>query len=348
MRTAVRTLAAALVIVAAGGCPSEAPPSPSEILADLARWDRADSNARRAAAEDVARRVASFALLRLETFSCGGQTHEMAIYAHAATQLEFVLVPGGTFAMGSPPSEPSRNPANETQHRVTLSPFLIARTEMTQGAWRRIADRWPGEGEVDDAERGERRPVAYVTWSEATAALRAAGLSLPTEAQWEYACRAGTETPFFTGSTSDTLIGFANLGDAMRRGAWLKHAARPDNPLYVEFPDGCDSAAPVASFRPNAFGLHDMIGNVAEWCADGTSLRVSQDGSDRVEWEDYSPAPAVDPLRPPGDDSDRIYRGGCWRDDAGWRGRSADRDNTAENSMESEIGFRPARVVPLH
>ena len=322
-------------------------PERPQILARLARWDRAGSDARRAAAEDVARRLPSVALLRLETFSCGGQTHEMAIYSHAATGMEFVLVPGGTFVMGSPPEEGHRNAANETQHPVTLSPFLMARTEMTQGAWKRIAGAWAGEEEVDESERGDLRPVSRVTWSEVTAALRRVDLSLPTEAQWEFACRAGTQTTFFTGPTSDTLVGFANLGRAWRDGAWLQHPGLADNELYTEFPDGFDSPAPVATFRPNAFGLHDMIGNVAEWCADGRAVLVSHDGSDKVLWEDYPAGPARDPLRAPGADSDRIIRGGWWKEEAGWQGRSANRHSTPENSAEAEIGFRPARAVPV-
>jgi formylglycine-generating enzyme required for sulfatase activity len=342
----VALAASAWALGLAGGCTSAPPPSPSEILGDLGRWDVADGDAHRAAAEDVARRLPDFALLRLETFSCGGQTHEVAIYAHAGTGLEFALVPGGTFLMGSPPDEPHRNAANETQHRVTLSPFLIARTEMTQGAWKRIAVDWNAEEELDESERGERRPVAHVTWSEVTAALLRADLSLPTEAQWEFACRAGSGTAFFTGPTSDTLIGFANLGREWREGAWSARPGLPDNSLYAEFPDGFISVAPVASFRPNAFGLHDMIGNVAEWCADGTVVLINQDGPDTVYREDYRPDPARDPLRAPGEDPDRIIRGGWWWAEAGWQGRSAHRNSNVENSCEAEIGFRPAKAVP--
>src|SRR5207244_3975065 len=111
-----------------------------EILADLTRWDSATSDRRRAAAESVARRVPGFTLLRLETFSCGGQTHEVAVYEHVKTAMEFALVPGGEFVMGS--SEPESNPTacgSHAPHRVTLThPFLIARTTVTQSAWRRV------------------------------------------------------------------------------------------------------------------------------------------------------------------------------------------------------------------
>ena len=319
---------------------------PKEILTDLTRWDAATSQARRAAAEDVARRLPDFSLLRLETFSCGGQTHEVAIYTHAKTGMEFVLVPGGTFLMGSPADESMRNAPNETQHRVTLSPFLLARTELTQGVWRRFVGDWHAEFSDDDSDD---KPVMEVTWDEVVGVLPRLELSLPTEAQWEYACRAGTTTAYFTGASSDTLLGYANLDErdslaANRSDADPEHAEL----FHGRVPDGFASPAPVASFRPNAFGLYDMVGNVAEWCADGSLVYLDPDALHGVKYEDYPPGPARDPLRAPRlDDFDkRIFRGGSWLTEA-YEGRSADRGTAYANDAERTIGFRPAKTVPM-
>src|ERR1700733_5411953 len=118
---------------------------PDEILADLSRWDSAPEASRQAAAADVARRLPGFALLREEAFSCGGQRHTVAIFAHEKTGMEFVLAPVGTFQMGSPrpemsPSYCGAHPA----HTVTLSrAFLIARTDVTQLVWRRAMGTKP-------------------------------------------------------------------------------------------------------------------------------------------------------------------------------------------------------------
>lgn len=260
---------------AASSVPRTAPspvPSPKELLTDLARWDAAVTELRRAAAEDVARRLPDFELLRLETFSCGGQTHEVAVYLHAKTRLEFVLVPAGTFEMGSPLGEADREPG-ERHHLVTLTrPFLVCRTECTQAAYSSVIVDEPRPSRFP----GAQRPRESVSWSEAMDFCRCSGLSLPTEAEWEWACRGGTTTAFSFGSTAAAATDYVWCGEALYG-------------LSAE-----SASHPVAQKRPNSMGLFDLLGNVAEWCSD---------------WYDEYPAGhAIDPVGPTSGRS-RVVRG---------------------------------------
>ncbi len=160
-----------------------------------------------------------------------------------------VLLPGGTVWMGAQkddPSKPNFDPGAQQDegpvHQVTLSPFFVGKHEVTRGQWL----RWAGDvqGGVDEpGEALHARPVTEVSWSDVDAALGKVGLQLPTEAQWESACRAGTGTPWWTG---------ANARD-VSRGAVA----------------GLAPCASVGSKEPNDLGLHDTLGNVSEWCRDG-------------------------------------------------------------------------------
>ncbi|MEM7202632.1 MAG: SUMF1/EgtB/PvdO family nonheme iron enzyme, partial [Planctomycetota bacterium] len=166
-----------------------------------------------------------------------------------------VLLPGGSFRMGAEAAGPERGADQPNVdagavswerpvHEVTLDPFLIGKYEVTRGQWERLF----GPPSYNDAHEifwrtTPRHPIADVTWRACDEAARRWDLILPTEAQWEYACRAGTTTAWFTGNASRTLRRFANVGDT-------------------------NAARPVGELRPNAFGLHDVHGNVAEWCRD--------------------------------------------------------------------------------
>ncbi len=299
------------VILLASGCSPSAPlqnspgPIPAvsrEILVELNKWDAATTSARRAAAEDVSRRLPDFALLRSETFSCGGQTHEVAIYSHAKTGLEFVLVPGGIFAMGSPESETDRSPG-ETLHRVWLTqPFLIARTHCTQAAYAKVVGSNPSNF------KGPTLPVEQVSWDDATSFCGKAGLELPTEAQWEYACRAGTTTAF----------GFGD--DARSLGFYAWHPENSDRTTH-----------PVGEKKPNAFGLYDMHGNVFQWCQDWCG--------------DYPTGPVTDPIGATNAEM-RVLRGGSYSHPAR-DARCAYHGRNDPDSRTAVFGFRPAKTVPI-
>ncbi len=278
------------------------------LLRDFARWDAATSAERRQAAEAVDRAMRAFTLKTLDTFSAGGQRHEVAIFDHARTGLEFVLVPVGTFQMGSPASEKDRED-DERQHRVTLTrPFLIARTECTQAVWDRVG------GDDERKWRGARLPIENVSWDDVTAWCEKAGLRLTSQAEWEYACRAGTTTPFNVGEDITTAQANYN-GNYPYRGHKGEYRERTNA---------------VASLSNNAFGLHDMHGNVFEWCQD-------------VYDSSYPSGSVTDPVSTSGSVA-RVLRGGSWINDARSL-RSASRCGGTPGRRYDYIGFRPAQSV---
>lgn len=227
--------------------------------------------------------------------------------------MELVLIPPGTFVMGSPPGERVVS-GRETEHEVTLTrPFYMGVHEVTQAQFQAVM------GTNRSHFQGPANPVECVSWNDADAFCR--GLSartglrveLPTEAQWEYACRAGTITPFYTGETITTDD--ANF-DGTEGG--LYEGSCPDRPL------------PVGNFPPNALGLHDMHGNIWEWCRD---------------WQDAYPSRTqVDPAGPAAAYV-KVLRGGCyqWRAD---RCRSAYRDGQSQTLRTPVHGFRVCVTLP--
>ena len=271
------------------------------LLVDLERWDDASSEQRQAAAEHVAQRVDGFAFGRLETFSAGGQTHEVAIFSHEATGMEFTLVPVGRFLMGSPANEAGRL-NDETRHRVMLTrPFLIARTEVTQSVWKQVMGAEASELPASD------HPVAFVSWHAAADFCARAGLNFPTEAQWEYACRAGTTSRYATGDDEASLA----------RAGWFKG-------------NSGGTTQPVGRKIPNAFGLFDVHGNVWEWCSDW--------------YGPYAPGHATDPTGAV-TGSRRMLKGGTWYEHAGYA-RVAMRLRIGPGALKDDIGLRPVRPVP--
>ncbi len=274
------------------------------ILRSLEAWDAAESAARRRAAESVERRLEGFALDRLQRFSGGGHEHEIAVFVHAATGLEFSLLPGGTFRMGSPADEVGRAEDEGPQHTVTIArPFLMARTECTQVAWMLAG------GDNHPAREGDDLPVEQVNWTEAADWCRGAGLRLPSEAEWEYACRAGTQTRFWSGDANPDL---AQVG-------W--YAGNSDMRTH-----------PVGRKPPNAFGLLDVHGNVYEWCEDRWHDSYEGAPIDGSAWVDWSIVT-------------RVGRGGAYALPAE-KARSAFRLRSHRGLGLAILGFRPAASVP--
>ena len=197
-----------------------------------------------------------------------------AIAVASATGIVFALAPGGMARLGSQADDPSapfydpaREPA-EALHDVELAPFLLARHELTQGQWRRLTAWAPDlrqpatyfrPGSVAGVNLTDTNPVERVSVVQAKLVLQRAGLQLPTEAQWEHACRAGSTTPWH--APGEELRHHANFADAATKTVAPKWTCLPWN-------DGHGVHAPVGAFRPNAWGFFDMHGNVAELTRD--------------------------------------------------------------------------------
>jgi formylglycine-generating enzyme required for sulfatase activity len=230
-----------------------------------------------------------------------------------ATQVEMLLVPPGTFRMGcTMASNQSGCSAQELpEHQVTLTnAFYLGRFELTQAEWQAKMGNNPsafiGSSAQVPWEQIPNRPVENVSWSTIQGYLGATTFRLPTEAEWEYACRAGTQTPFYNGSTDDDTL--VNL-------AWYS-------------PTSMGQTRPVGGKAANALGFHDMLGNVWEWV------------SDRIG--DYSAEPKTNPSGPVSGPA-RGFRGGAWNDVA-YFVRSYVRNGGAEGTTQSNIGFRVART----
>jgi formylglycine-generating enzyme required for sulfatase activity len=198
--------------------------------------------------------------------------------------IRMVLIPAGSFLMGSPTDEPERFDDEGPQHEVTLGSFFMAKTLITQAQWREVAG-WPRvERELDlnpspSHFKGDNRPVEQVSWLDAMEfchRLRqrtGKKYTLPSEAQWEYACRAGSTTPFHFGPTISTEV--ANYNGNYTYGQGLKGIYR-------------QQTTDVASFPANAWGLHDMHGNVWEWCLDEWHKNYDGAPVDGSAWGDHS------------------------------------------------------------
>jgi formylglycine-generating enzyme required for sulfatase activity len=195
--------------------------------------------------------------------------------------IEFVNIPAGTFTMGSPSSEAYRG-SDEQQHQVTLSAFKMTKNEITFAQYDAFCNA-TGRTKPDDNGWGRgNRPVMNVTWNDANAFADWMGCRLPNEAEWEYACRAGTTTPFNTGDNLTT-----------------NHANYDGNFPYNGNPKGVYlvKTQPVGSYPSNPWGLNDMHGNVWEWCNDW--------------YGDYVKESQTNPTGP-NSGSYRVYRGGVW------------------------------------
>lgn len=219
----------------------------------------------------------------------------------------------GEFSMGSPPEEPERDSGEGPRHRVRITrSFWLADTACTQALWQAVMGENPSR--FQQGQDAPRRPVENVSWDDVQRfleRLRLPGADLPSEAEWEYACRAGTDTPFSFG---------ANIAPEQVNYDGNYPYAGGNKGLYRE------STVPVASLPANSWGLYEMHGNVWEWCADG--LR------------DYADRPEADPRGPAGA-APRVVRGGSWFNDAGWA-RSASRSRFGRGYRDDDLGFRLA------
>ena len=234
--------------------------------------------------------------------------------------IEFVRIEPGTFTMGSPKGEVGRG-SDERQREVTISaPYWLAKCPVTNAQYRdfveatghRAPNRW------DDAQFSHPdQPVVGVSWWDASEFCRWIEGRLPTEAQWEYACRAGTTTPFAIGDGNNISSELANFDGNCPYGDAKKGPSLQQPSL-------------VGTYEPNAWGLHDMHGNVWEWCLDWYG--AYQDGN------------VTDPEGPMFG-AGRLLRGGAWSWD-GRRCRSASRFRFWTGIRIAFLGFRPSMKVP--
>ena len=227
-----------------------------------------------------------------------------AIMLPGGAEMEMVWCPPGEFTMGSPRTEEGRG-NNETQHRVTLTKgFWMAKTEVTQRQWKSVMGNNPSRFKGDDL------PVENVIWKDCQEFCRKAGLGLrlPTEAEWEYACRAGSTGPY---------AGTGKLEDM----GW-----------YAD--NSGSETHPVGRKSPNAWGLCDMHGNVWEWCADWYQ-------------KDFGIATVTDPTGP-ASGSFRVLRGGCWHSFARYCRSADRNDDDPASRDGRNGGFRPCSSAALH
>jgi formylglycine-generating enzyme required for sulfatase activity len=242
--------------------------------------------------------------------------------------LDMIAIPGGSFTMGSPDDELERRPSESPQHDVTLQPFYLGRYAITQAQWRVVAgyDRIDRDLDPDPSRfKGDNLPVESVDWDDATefcqrlSAATGKDYRLPSEAQWEYACRAGTTTPFSYGETiAPELVNYDGnhiYGDGTK-GEYRKKTTE------------------VGILPGNNWGLHDMHGNVWEWCEDDWHSDYKGAPSDGSAW-----------LKNDRKASKRLLRGGSWNFDPG-HCRSSVRNYYARDYRNLNLGFRVSCVLP--
>ncbi len=232
-------------------------------LEDRVAWRQAADAAQDLVIDAVVRLLGpSWAALDAGVFACNGEAHRVGVVRHLPSGIVFHLLPGGSFTMGSLAGGPFERP----RHVARVAPLLLGRYPVLQREWDALA--LPGE----DARTwvGPDLPIEGVTWEAARRWLERAGLRLPREAEWEWACRAGTTSEWFWGPEPDPAWAWFGEG-----GAWRSH------------PPAQHDA------RANAFGLVDASGNVAEWCEDA-----------------FAPYPPPPGPAPPRRRAPRVIRGG--------------------------------------
>ncbi|WP_424095337.1 SUMF1/EgtB/PvdO family nonheme iron enzyme [Moorena producens] len=243
--------------------------------------------------------------------------------------LDMVYIPEGRFLMGSPESEKQSRDRERPQHQVSIQPFFLGKYQVTQAQWRAVVNNLPKVNrdlDLDPSEfKGKNRPVERVTWFDAVefcdrlSEYTGKQYRLPSEAEWEYACRAGTTTPFHYGETITS-----RLANYKASHTYAKEAKG-------EYRRG---STDVGCFPPNGFGLYDMHGNVWEWCADLSHPNYEGAPTDGSIWTNLY------------NHTDYTRRGGSWVNPA-WYCRSAFRYFffTWDYILNQNVGFRVAQSV---
>lgn len=282
---------------------------------------------------------------------------------HRPSGMAFVLIPAGEFLMGSPATEPRRHRNLEQQHRrIIRQAYYLGEKEVTVAQFRRFVQATKYQ---TDAERGvpldvhrhgsfatppngdrewslvanwrnpfpllpeyrlqEQHPVVHVSWNDAKRFCEHFGFQLPTEAQWEYAVRAGSRTRYFWGDNEADGKGYLNIA-----GSETRRKFKTWNQFW-SFDDGTPLLATTGSYRPNAWGLYDMVGNTLEWVEDAWVACYPGDGADETAAEEAG-------------NQGRVLRGGSWLDAPDY-GRSAIRVSMVTSARRDFIGFRVVKAI---
>lgn len=277
---------------------------------------------------------------------------------HPASGIDLVLIPAGEFLMGSPEGEAERGRGEHQHRRIIRRPFYLGHTEVTVGQFRRFVratgyetDAERGARENDHTNRGafastpdgdrtwtataywrnpfpiltdyriqDDHPVVQISWNDAQRFTQHFGLQLPTEAQWEYAARAGSCSRFFWGESMEGGDGFGNFQDASGRKRFKSWNSS------FPFDDGATLLSAVGRYRPNPWGIYDPVGNVSEWTADPYGREYPPAGSD-----EFAISPEPGPAH--------VMRGSSWLDSPDLS-RSAKRFGFAPAGRRDFIGFR--------
>jgi len=261
----------------------------------------------------------------------------MVVDLGGGVKLELVWIPPGSFMMGSPKGEPGRDGDEGPQHRVRISHgFWMGKYEVTQRQWRAVMGNNPSHFK----NAGPDAPVESVSWNDCqefikklNARIPGGGFRLPTEAEWEYACRAGSTTALYNGPIRilgknnapalDPIAWYGGNSGVEYAGAW-DSSDRPEK----QYDHKRAGTHPVGRKAPNAWGLYDMLGNVWEWCSDW--------------YGEYPSGPVTDPTGPRSG-SLRVRRGGSWYDSAGGC-RCANRVRYRPGFRRGNLGFRLVRT----
>lgn len=259
-------------------------------------------------------------------------TRSIKLWKEPVSGMDFVWIPGGCFLMGSPQNEPNREADEGPVHEVCVDGFWMGKTEVTNGQFRKFMPNHDSQDYQGHSLNGDSQPVVYVSWADANNFaqwLRAQNggqykFRLPTEAEWEYACRAGTRTSRYWGDDPNQACQYENVADQTARSQWGWNDIHNCDDSYA-------ATAPVGSFKPNGFGLYDMLGNVRNWCEDIYGIDVyTRYDHDNPRNTDTSSG------------SDRVIRGGYWHS-APASSRCAGRSGGMEGGMNDDLGFRLVR-----
>jgi sulfatase modifying factor 1 len=264
---------------------------------------------------------------------------------------DMIIIPAGSFAMGSPDSEKGRDKDEGPVHQVSISSFALSKTEITRGQFAAFASKahyvagdtcWTlQDGKYDSRAgnwqnpgypQGDKHPVTCINWEDAQAYAQwmsqktGKKYRLPSEAEWEYAARGQTQSIRYWGANPDQACRYANVADKTAQteikgtSAWLVHNCM----------DGFAYTAPVGHFKANAFGLKDMLGNVWEWTEDSYHENYKDAPTEGSAWQ--------------GDGVKRVLRGGSWNNEP-QNVRSAIRNGNKATQRFSIFGFRLAREI---